>query len=109
VSSSNAARIVAILLGTLAVIAIPVAIALAIFLPQVNILPALIVAIPAAFVFGLLGISAYRRARFKVERSVYRVGEGSVRFGRFLVWTGIYASLVGGLALGVYGVLRAAG
>jgi hypothetical protein len=108
-SGSSAARIGAILLGMLAVLAIPVAIALAIFLPSVDILPALIVAIPAAFVLGLLGISVSRRARFGVERSVYRVGEGSVRFGRFLIWTGIYASVVGGLALGVYGMLRAAG
>ena len=108
-SSSSTARILAILLGTLAILAIPVAIALAIFLPRVNILPALVVSIPAAFVLGLLGISASRRARFGVERSVRRTGEGTVRFGRFLVWTGIYASVVGGLALGVYGVLRAAG
>jgi hypothetical protein len=107
--SSNPARIVAIVFGTLAVLAIPVAVAAAVFVPSVDVLPALVVAVPSAFVLAVIGISAARRARFRVERSVYRSGERSVRFGRFLVWSGLYFSLVGALALAFYSVLRRSG
>jgi hypothetical protein len=107
--SSRPASIVAIVFGLAAIAAIPVGVALAILLPTVNILPALEVSVLAAFVLGVIGISAARRARYKVDRSVYRVGEGSARFARFLVWSGVYCSLIGALALGVYGVLHASG
>ena len=107
--SSNPARIVAIVFGTLAVLAIPVAVAAAVFVPSVDVLPALVIAVPSAFVLALIGISAARRARFRVERSVYRSGERTVRFGRFLVWSGLYFSLVGALALAFYSVLRSSG
>jgi hypothetical protein len=106
---SNPARVVAIVFGTLAVLAIPVAVAAAVFVPRVDVLPALVIAVPSAFVLALIGISAARRARFRVERSVYRSGERSVRFGRFLVWSGLYVSLVGALALAFYSVLRGSG
>ena len=75
-------------------------------LPSLDLLPALIVSVPVAFVLGLLAVSAARRARFKVERSVARIGERTVRVGRFLAWTGLYLALVGALALGFYGVIR---
>ena len=76
------------------------------FLPSVDVLPALEIAVPTALVLGLIGLSASRRARYKLDRSVFRVGERTARFGRFLVWAGIYCALVGGLALGFYGLLR---
>ena len=101
-------RFVAILFGLLALVAVPAAVAAAIFVPKLNVLPALVVAVPIAFVCGLIGVSAARRARFKVDRSVYRVGEGTVRFARVVVWAGLYVSLVSALALGFYGLLRAA-
>ena len=65
-------------------------------LPSVNLLPALVVAVPAAFVLSLLGISAARRARFKVDRSVFRAGDRTARLGQFLVWAGLYFAVVGG-------------
>ncbi len=107
--SSNPARIVAIVFGLLAVLAIPAGVAAALLVPSVDLLPALVVAVPSAFVLALIGISAARRARFRVDRSVYRSGERTVRFGRFLVWSGLYLSLVGALALAFYSVLRASG
>ncbi len=107
--SSNPARIVAIVFGTLAVLAIPVAVVAALFVPSVDVLPALEIAVPTAFVLALIGISAARRARYRVERSVYRSGEKSVRFGRLLVWSGLYLSVVGALALGFYSVLSSSG
>ena len=107
--SSNPARIVAIVFGLLAVLVIPVGVAAALFIPSVDLLPALVVAVPSAFVLAVIGISAARRARFRMDRSVYRSGERTVRFGRFLVWSGLYLSLVGALALAFYSVLRASG
>jgi hypothetical protein len=107
-SSNKALRFVAILFGLLALAVVPVAVAAAILVPGLDVLPALVVGVPVAFVCGLIGVSAARRARFKVDRSVYRAGEGTVRFARFLVWAGLYVSLVSALALGFYGLLRAA-
>ncbi len=87
-SSSRPAGVVAIVLGLLAVAAIPAAVAAAVVLPSLDVLPALFVSVPAAFVLGLLGLSAARRARYRVDRSVYRIGAGTARLGRFLVWAG---------------------
>jgi hypothetical protein len=100
-------RFLAILFGLLALALIPAAVAAAIFVPNVSVLPALVVAVPAAFLCGLIGIAAARRARFRVDRSVYRVGGRGVGFARLLVWAGLYVSLVGAVALGFYGLLRA--
>ena len=105
---SRGARAIALFFGTLAVAAIPAAIEAAIFLSQVRILTGIKVAVPVAFVCGLCGISASRRARYRIERSVQRAGERSLRLARTLVYTGLYASVVGALALGFYGLLRAA-
>jgi hypothetical protein len=105
-SSSRPAGVTAIVFGLLAVAAIPAAVGAAVLLPSVDVLPALIVAVPSALLLGLIGLSASRRARYKLDRSVFRVGERTARFGRFLVWAGIYCALVGGLALGFYGLLR---
>jgi hypothetical protein len=107
-SSSRRWRRAALLFGTLAVLALPVAGALVALLASVKVLPAAVVAVPAAFVLGLCGVSASRRARFGLERSVVRKGERTVRFGRFLVWAGLYMAVVGAIALGFYGLLRAA-
>ncbi len=89
-SSSRPAGVTAIVFGLLAVAAIPVAVGAAVFLPSVDVLPALEVAVPVALVLGLIGLSASRRARYKLDRSVFRVGERTARFGRFMVWAGIY-------------------
>jgi len=101
-------RFVAAFFGLLALVLVPAAVAASIFVPGVKVLPALVVAVPASFVCGLIGVAAARRARFRVDRSVYRVGERGARFARLLVWAGIYVSLVSAAALGFYGLLRAA-
>jgi hypothetical protein len=107
-SSSRRSSRAALLLGVLAVLALPVGGALVALLASVRVLPAAVVAVPAAFLFGLCGISASRRARFSLERSVVRKGERTVRFARILVWAGVYMAVVGAIALGFYGLLRAA-
>jgi hypothetical protein len=73
----------------------------------VGLLEAELVAVPAAFVLGLVAVAASRRARYRLERSVRRVGARMVRAGRLAAWTGVYLGLTGGLALAFYGVLRA--
>lgn len=105
-SSSRPARI-AIFFGVLSILAIPAGGAASSFVSRVSLLEAIIIAVPTAFVLGLGGISASRRARYRLERSVERRGERTVRFGRLMVWIGLYFAVIGGLALGFYALLRA--
>jgi hypothetical protein len=100
-------RFLAILFGLVALLLVPAAVAAAVVLSAVDVLPALEVTVPAAFLCGLVGVAGARRARFRVDRSVYRAGDRSVRFARFVVWAGLYVSLVGAVALAFYGLLRA--
>jgi hypothetical protein len=104
-SGSRHARLAAAL-GAVAMLAIPAGVAAAAFTTRVQLLPALYIAVPAAFVIGLGAIGAYRRARAELERSVRRVGERPVRIARFLALAGLYLSVTGALALGCYGLLQ---
>jgi protein-S-isoprenylcysteine O-methyltransferase Ste14 len=104
-SSSSAGR-AAVVVGALSVLAIPAGIAAAQLLKGVRLLEASTIAVPAGFVLGVVAVSAARRARFKVDRSVWRSGERTARVGRFLAWTGLYLAVTGALALGFYGILR---
>ena len=104
-SSSRHARL-AVVLGAVAVLTIPVAVGLAAYSPRVDLLQAVYVGVPVAFVLGLGAWSAYRRARAELERRVQRPGEGLVRAGRVLAFAGIYFGVTGALALGFYGVLH---
>jgi len=104
-SSSSDTRL-ALALGAVAVLAIPVAVAVAAYSPAVDLLQAVYVGVPAAFVAGLAAWSAYRRARAKLDRRVRRRGERLVRAARFLAFTGIYFALTGAIALGFYGLLQ---
>ena len=104
-SGSRAARLAAAL-GALAVLAIPVAGACAALTRSVQLLPAVYVAVPVAFLAGLGAVAAYRRARAELERSVRRVGEGTVGVARWLALGGLYVAVTGALALGFYGLLH---
>ena len=105
-SSSRPAGVAAILFGALAIAAIPGAVAASRYGHGVTLLRSLEVAVPLAFLLGLVAVAVVRRARFLLDRSVARIGERTARVGRFLAWTGLYFALVGGLALGFYGVIR---
>jgi len=96
---------VGIVVGTLAVAALPAGVAASWLVHRVTLVHALEVAVPVAFVLGLLAVSLVRRARYRIDRSVSRPGERIVRVGRFLAWTGVYLALTGGIALGFYGLL----
>ena len=104
-SGSKAAWIAAVL-GAVALLAIPVAVAAAAFTKVVQLLPAVYVAVPVAVVTGLGGVAASRRARAKLERSVRRASARSVRVARFLALAGLYLAVTGALALGFYGLLH---
>ncbi len=104
-SSKGPAR-AGIVLGALAVLAIPIGILAAQQSPGLRLLQTLYVAVAAAGVLGLLALVASRRARFRLARSLHPEHRGLVRWARILAWAGIYAAFTGGLALAIYGVLH---
>ena len=109
-SASRGARTraaVALVLGLLALAAIPVAGAVAGMRADVELLQAELVAVPVGILLGLIAVSLSRRARARLERSVRRAGEGLVRLARLTAWSGVYVCVTGALALAFYGVLRA--
>jgi hypothetical protein len=103
--SSSASARVAVLFGALAVLAIPAGVAASRWLKGVVLLHALYVAVAAAGALALIALVASRRARLARARSVWG---GRSRWPAFFAWAGVYAAVTGGLALAVYGALRAA-
>ena len=104
-SSRRAAR-AAIVLGALAVLAIPVAVVASQLTSGLRLLESLYIAVPVALLLGLAALSAARRARFDVARSVRPDAAGPIGAARFFAWAGLYAGVTGVVALAVYGVLR---
>jgi hypothetical protein len=104
-SSKRGAARAAVLFGLLAVLTIPVDVLVAQYLKSVELLQSLYVAVPIAAIFALTALGASRRARFVRARSVH--AEGGRWAARF-AWAGVYAAVTGGIALAVYGGLRAA-
>ena len=95
----------AVLLGLLSLAAVPAAIAYTHY-ADVQLLKAGL-AIPAGLVLGLGALSLARRARERSERTIGRVGGArAARWGRVLGGLGIYVSLTGALAVGVYELLN---
>jgi len=105
-SSSRQAR-AAVVLGVLAILAIPAGGAASLLSSGIGLLFALVIAVPVAVVLGLVGLAFSRRATLLLERSVVRAGERTVRAARLVVWAGLYLGVTGALALGFYGALRA--
>lgn len=103
--SSRSLAWTSVVLGVLAVLSIPVGVLVPGRVVSVDLVPATIAGVVAAFVFGLAGISAARRARLKIEFSVRRTGERQARYGRMLVLVGLYLGTVGAIALVFYGVV----
>ena len=92
-------------LGALAVLTIPVDIAVAQFLKGVELIQSLYFAVPLSALLALTALSAARRARYARARSVYAT-DG--RWGARLAWAGLYCAVTGAIALAIYGGLRAA-
>jgi uncharacterized membrane protein YfcA len=95
----------AVLLGVLALLAIPAGVA-ASQRTSFRLLETLYVVVPLAFVLGLAALAASRRARYQAGRAVVPRGRAGLRTARVVAWAGLYAGVTGALALAVYGVLR---
>ena len=104
-SSRRRSGRVAVFFGLHAVLAIPVDIALAQYLKSIRLLQSLYVAVPVAAALALIALAAARRDRFVRARSLHPEGG---RWAARVAWAGVYAAVVGGIALAVYGGLRAA-
>ena len=77
-SSSSVARVSAVF-GVLAIAAIPAGAAIPTFVDTIGVLRASLIAVPVAFLLGLIAISLARRAKFRLDRSVRRRGARTVR------------------------------
>jgi hypothetical protein len=102
---NDAARL-SFLLSVLGVAAIPIAVAVTEWRSDLRLKHAGF-AVPAAFLFSLLGVLYARRGSRNYERTLGRVGgRGFARAGRILGWIGIYLALVGAASLGVWAYLE---
>ena len=100
----NRAAGVSVVLGLLAVVTIPIAIAITEWRDDLRLLQAGF-AVPVAAVLAIAAIFSARRARRRLERTIGRAGgETAARAGRLLGWLGLYLSLIAGISLGVYAV-----
>jgi len=106
-SSSRTTARAGLLLGALAVLAVPLSVVASQALKGVALLQALYYAVPTAIAFGLVALLVSRRARLSAQRSVFSDRRGPVRSARFLAWLGLYAGVTAAIALAVYWVLRA--
>src|SRR6476646_8229524 len=95
----------AVVFGILAILTLPVDLALAQYLKGIELLQSLYIAVPLAGVFGLIAVAAARRARFARARSLNPTGG---KWATRLAWAGVYCAVTGAVALAVYGGLRAA-
>jgi hypothetical protein len=102
-SNRGAAR-AAVVLGALAVLAIPAGVLAAQLSSQLRLLETLYAVVAAAMVLGLLALYAARRARLNAARTLSAAG--GLGFARVTAWAGAYAGITGALALAVYGILR---
>jgi len=93
-----------ILFGLLSLAAIPAA-WYAAQRPQISTAAAVGGEAVAGSLFGLIALILARRARYRVERTLGRVGEGSARWGRLLGLIGLCLGLTAAIALAVYAIL----
>jgi hypothetical protein len=99
-SRGNPAAKASVVLGALAVAAIPVAVVASRYVPSVRLLQGLYVAVPSALVLGFLAVRAARRAHRTIGLTLGRAGgERASRTGRALALLGLYLGAMGALAL----------
>jgi hypothetical protein len=104
-SARNWRALGALLVGLLAVAAVPAAIAVASY-SDVELIDAGWGIAPAALL-GLLALWLARRARRRTERTIGRVGgRRTAALARFLGGLGLYLAAAAALALGVYYLLE---
>jgi hypothetical protein len=95
-----------VLVGLLALAAVPAGVVLSGYSAQVTLINSAFVSVPVAILLGLYAIVLARRGRETVERTLGRSGGGlAVRFGRVLGVAGLCVGVTAGMALGFYGLL----
>jgi hypothetical protein len=106
-SRENPAAQLSLVLGALAVAAIPCAVSASRWAPSVPLLRGLYGGVPAALLLGLLSRAAATRARRAIELSLGRSGGArAARWGKRLAFLGLYVGAMGAIALGSYTILR---
>ena len=98
----NRAAPVSVLLGLLAIAAIPVAAAITSTREDLRLVHAGF-AVPVAGGLAIAAILVARRARRRLERTLGRAGGAkTARAGQILGWLGFYVALIASISLGVY-------
>ena len=100
----NAPALWSVLLGLLAVAAIPVAVAYADRSPRVELIWAG-VAVPVAALLGLAALGAARAGRRRAEPTLRRSGARTAVVGRLLGLVGVVFAGTGAISLVVYAIL----
>jgi hypothetical protein len=96
----------AVVAGFLSLLALPAAIEASRRLEELTLTVAVGAGAGVGALLALLSISFGRRARYRHERTLGRVGgAGLARAGRFLGVVGLLAAITAGLALGFFGLL----
>jgi hypothetical protein len=91
-----------VIVGLLAVAAIPVGVLITNFRNDLRLIHAGY-AVPVAAVLGFVAIRLAGRARRRLDRTVGRArGAVPARLGRILGWLGLYLALIGTIALAFY-------
>jgi hypothetical protein len=103
--AGNPPATASVLVGLLAVLAIPAGVVLQYYSATVTLVESSSSAGPA-ILFGLCAIALARRGRWNLARTIGRAGGvGAARLGRFLGWLGLCMGISAGLAVGFYGLL----
>jgi hypothetical protein len=93
-----------VLFGLLSIAAVPVAL-YSTRLKNVDLPQAVGGEAVAGTLLGLIAVLLARGARFKIERSLSRVGEGTARAGKWLGLLGLCLGLTAALSLAFFGLL----
>ena len=93
-----------VVFGLLSLAAIPVAL-YSTRLKNVNLPQAVAGEAVAGMLLGLIAVLLARGARYKVERTLSRVGEGTARLGKWLGLLGLCLGLTAALSLAFFGLL----
>jgi hypothetical protein len=94
-----------LLVGILAVVVLPAAIASSRYLEEVTLVNAGIAA-PVAALLGIVAIALARRGRRRIERTLWSTGGARLaRTGRALGLLAVCLAFTAGVALGFYGLL----
>lgn len=106
-SSSRTAARAGAFLGALGVLAVPASVLAAQVVHGVTLLGGLYYGVAVALALALLALVVSRRARLAAQRTVFSARGGPVRAARILGWLALYVGVTGGIAVGVYWILRA--